>query len=703
MNIIHSRSGAGLGGGSDGNLQGKKAPNKNQKQVSNPFQDDQSKMQNSYHIQNLTIQQKQALSLLTEHKNITFPIKGTAMISPQENIGYFDKFKEMRRRFVNQEFFVGLDSENKIFTVHTKMRSNGNSKDSSGKQYRQVRSFASLNGAEFESAKDNVLKIWFKNTRGYFLMSFASETEANTVLNLINIIVNNAKFNNQVSSQLVWASYVDKKGKRMRMYSQKFLCLIKLEIKLYKTHINYKNGEEPAQTINLMSCDLSRDKKEIKFTKKKKEQSDDSSQKQKVETILSIKLPSEIERDDFLNLCAQTLGKAIQKKTKENKNGPLTSMIMGSSKFQPMSPSQTVSYLPNSALEPAFSGTGNASNAWNLTQENEDSATDVEIEDSELYQYNMDDEKSEFRQNESIGGDPDDYGLHDDLILGFKSMTMTLRGPPTSMGELKNKSAKHANYLEKLNNTPRMYGASSHKALDRLAKKRPSDIDFIETTFKGNEVVLKSSKNVDLKTYQLLDVLGKSMISGAFLNKSLYLHKAVWEQNKVMVINYEKKLETFKTMLDALNVLLNDTNIDWLKSDFVNNSKSFHGKLKKCEKKLRDAQSTLSDFINKHQQKSKEKGVAKWIGKVNKTRVKVFDNQPYRDLVYKMCGHASSMQLYYIYLSKPSKHEERRKELLSDIKGITLCMASFARVVVADMREFVYAYLRRGSKNIYES
>jgi len=671
------------------------------KQVSNPFQEDASS-KTTYHLDNLSVEQKQALSLLTMHKNVTFPLKGTAMNSPQESIGYFDKFKEMRRRFVNQDFFVSLDLVTRTFTVHSKMKSGGSKE--TAKQYRQVRSFASLNGAEFESAKDNVLKIWFKNTRGYFLVSFASETEANTVLSLINIIVNNEEYQRNISSQLVWASYVDKKGKRMRLLSQKFLCLIKLEVKLYKTHTNYRNGEEPSQMINLMDVDLIRDKKDIKFSKKKQLQDNDDdkdNEKAKSEVLLCIKLNSEIERDDFLNLCAQTLGKAIQKRAtaaNANANGALTAALAagGSVAFGALSPSQTAtSYIPAMAMN----NNADSGSAFNL-HDNEDSATDVE--DSEFYMYNDgDDEKSEYHKGQSFN----EENAYDEGLMIFKSMTMTLRGPPTDEGNWKNRSSKHATYLEKLNNTPRMYGASHHKALDRLAKKRPSDIDFIETTFNGNEIVLKSAKNEDLKTYQLLDVLGKSMISGAFLNKFLYLHKAVWEQNKVMVINYEKKLEVFGIMLSALDDLLKGINIDWLKSDFNRNSNPFHERLKKCEIKLRDAQAALTDFISKNEQKSKEKGAAKFLNKYikDKGRVKVFDNQPYRDLIFKICGHASSVQLYYIYLSKPSKkHEDDRKILLNDLRGITLCMASFGRVVVGDIKEFLCAYLRRGAKNLYE-
>merc|ERR1712079_65594 len=217
-----------------------------------------------------------------------------------------------------------------------------------------------------------------------------------------------------------------------------------------------------------------------------------------------------------------------------------------------------------------------------------------DVEDSELWNEN-EETKSEYnRYYASIDDEEEDRS-----VSHFKSaMTFALRGP-TASTPVKNKAAKHSLYFEQLANTPRMYGAGLHKALDRLAKKQPSDIDFIETTFKGNEIILKRDhKSEDIKTYQLLDVLGKSMISGAFLNSNLYLHKQVWEQNKVMVVNYEKKLETFGLMLEALDVLFGDITLDWLKKDFDGNAKPFHEKLQKCEKKLRDAQLTLTDFIN---------------------------------------------------------------------------------------------------------
>merc|ERR1719361_1769514 len=292
------------------------------KQVSNPFMTE-SNSSFCYKLENLTHQQQQILSSLTTRRKITFPLKGTSTVSPQDtNVSFEKKFAEMRRRYERQEFYVGLNSERATLTVHTKISTDG-------KQYRQVRSFASLSGAEFESAKDNVLKIWFSNTRGYFLQSFASETEANTVLNLINIIVHNESLHQPVSHQFEWGSYVDKRGKRMRMFSAKFLCLIGIELRLYKTHNNYLNGETPTHTFNLIECDLARKGKEIKFTKSTKGVSADATQKQ--ETVLTIKLNSECERDDFLNLCAQTLGTAIR--------GNMTG-AGGSIGAKPSSPSQ---------------------------------------------------------------------------------------------------------------------------------------------------------------------------------------------------------------------------------------------------------------------------------------------------------------------------------------------------------------------------
>eukprot|EP01084_Bolivina_argentea_P085921 155324_1 len=83
---------------------------------------------------------------------------------------------------------------------------------------RQIRSCSSLN-----AAKDNVLNIRFENTRGYFLISFA-----NTILSSVNIIVNNSELSPDIDpcGQSIWASYIEKKGKRLGFYSQKFVCFI---------------------------------------------------------------------------------------------------------------------------------------------------------------------------------------------------------------------------------------------------------------------------------------------------------------------------------------------------------------------------------------------------------------------------------------------------------------------------------------------
>merc|ERR1712176_1149041 len=118
----------------------------------------------------------------------------------------------------------------------------------------------------------------------------------------------------------------------------------------------------------------------------------------------------------------------------------------------------------------------------------------------------------------------------------------------------------------------------------------------------------------------------------------------------------------------------------------------------RCEKKLREVNVSLDGFIG-------QRVLNKFK---DKARNKVFENQPYRDLIYRICGHASSMQLYHHFLTTEArsvsggKYEKQRKKLLADIKGITLCMTSFGRVVVGDSKEFVFAYLRRGAKNIYQ-
>lgn len=143
--------------------------------------------------------------------------------------------------------------------------------DSTHKQYRHIRSFQSLEGAHFESAKDNMLRIWFRNARGYFLLSFASQTEANTVMNLVNIIAHNEDYSginptaangrhysiSMSTNQLIWAGYVSKKGKRMGLYSPRFLVLQGIDLLIYKSHNNYQNGEDPSHKFSLLTCDFS--------------------------------------------------------------------------------------------------------------------------------------------------------------------------------------------------------------------------------------------------------------------------------------------------------------------------------------------------------------------------------------------------------------------------------------------------------------
>ena len=125
-----------------------------------------------------------------------------------------------------------------------------------------------MEGAHFESAKDNMLRIWFRNARGYFLVSFSAQTEANTVMNLINIIAHNDEYNNLAAANghstfslkkndIIWAGYVGKKGKRMGLYTPRFLVLEGIDLLLFKSHTNFDNGEDPSHKFSLLTCDFS--------------------------------------------------------------------------------------------------------------------------------------------------------------------------------------------------------------------------------------------------------------------------------------------------------------------------------------------------------------------------------------------------------------------------------------------------------------
>lgn len=89
-------------------------------------------------------------------------------------------------------------------------------------------------------------------------------------------------------------------------------------------------------------------------------------------------------------------------------------------------------------------------------------------------------------------------------------------GLSVSKTALEQRDQRHLRYFRELQSASdkRMFGGSHIKSLNRLVKKRPSDIDFIEVMFKGNESKLETAADTTVKVYKLLDVLGKSMQSG---------------------------------------------------------------------------------------------------------------------------------------------------------------------------------------------
>ena len=267
-------------------------------------------------------------------------------------------------------------------------------------------------------------------------------------------------------------------------------------------------------------------------------------------------------------------------------------------------------------------------------------------------------------------------------------------------------NAKFHQYFQQLDNTPRMYGASHIKALNRLAKRRASDIDFIEANFKGNEAKLVIDKQMEdryVQSFKLLDILGKSMQSGAFLNETLYLHKAVWAQNKVMLDHYDLKLETFLRMQTALEGAFGNVDIAWLQKNNFSNSKEFHEKLLLCESGMKEAEQSLKDFMLSNKNKTNKKGAAKFLNKIkDTTKKKVYDNQPYRDAIQRICLMAGKLGMYYNYLPQSTMNEKTRNQLTNDLRNIVVPLTSFGQVVMVDMKIFLRAYLRRGSKNIYE-
>ncbi|ETO25603.1 hypothetical protein RFI_11532 [Reticulomyxa filosa] len=113
---------------------------------------------------------QRALQLLTTHDTITFKVTGFCMIGPQDATSFestSEKIKQFVKQFPGQEYMVGVQSSKRLFVVRSKTNNSSSNKDATSKQYRQTRSFQSLGGAQFESAKDNMLKIWEKEKKKF--------------------------------------------------------------------------------------------------------------------------------------------------------------------------------------------------------------------------------------------------------------------------------------------------------------------------------------------------------------------------------------------------------------------------------------------------------------------------------------------------------------------------------------------------------
>ncbi|ETO27618.1 hypothetical protein RFI_09507 [Reticulomyxa filosa] len=546
--------------------------------------------------------------------------------------------------------------------------------------------------------------------RGCFLLSFASESESTMVLHIVNIIANNEDYNGGLENQLIWSGYVTKKGKRMGLPTMRYFVLRGIELQLFKSHQNWENGEEPSQKFSLLGCDFSQkrsDGKEVKFRKRGSSDEDG---------FLTLRMLSQVERDDFLSICAQTLGEAIARNKNHlslTPNGNSNTMTRGTSIMRmSMDESESESEgdksdgmatTPRSKMEDEKDSQREANGGQQLSARSAVETTTPSSTNRALGNE-MDSDSSNFVLLNDSGG-----GLGD-VIERSQTLNRGMAGPSSfyesahaahlvSDQLVEKRSQRYNRHLEQLQHTPRMYGASHIKALNRLAKRRASDIDFIEETFKGDEVKLASQKDEHLQTCKLLDTLSKSIISGAFLNRTLFIHKAVWTQNKVMVSNYEQKLETFDAVAKGLNKAFDDIDLTWLQKDNFKNADSFLKKMKECHSTLLAASTELETYAQKSVIKSKQTGVGKlWNSLKDKSQSKVYDNSEYKELVRQICSHGSKIEMYYTYLST-SQHNHN---LLIALEEVCKLMSVFSGVVLSDLKEFLKVYLRRGAKNLYE-
>ncbi|ETO27728.1 hypothetical protein RFI_09404 [Reticulomyxa filosa] len=533
------------------------------------------------------------------------------------------------------------------------------------------------------------------------------------ILHIVNIIVNNDDYNGALENQMIWSGYVTKKGKRMGLPTMRYFVLRGVELQLFKSHQNWENGEEPSQKFSLMNCDFSQkrsDGKEVKFRKKGAHEDD---------VFLSLRVLSQIERDDFLSICAQTLGEAIARNKNINMTNTKNNMSIGLSMDDSESdsdeekPEGTVS--PHSRLDDEKEKDkligGESSSMLRATtpglvtppvSRTPGNESELEPSSSGVTYTTLND----MTENSVVGS----KSTYHPPILRAQSMIRGMAGPSSfyesahsthlvSDQMVEKRSQKYNRYLDQLEHTPRMYGASHIKALNRLAKRRASDIDFIEETFKDDETKLSSQKDEYLQTCKLLDVISKSIISGAFLNRTLFVHKAVWTQSKVMVSNYEQKLETFEIVANGLSKAFDEIDLTWLQKDNFKNADAFLKKMKECHSMLLDASAMLETYAQKSVAKSKQTGVGKlWNSLKDKSQGKVYDSSVYKDLVRQICSHGTKIEMYYTYLST-SQHNAN---LLTAIEEVCKLMSVFTGVVLSDMKGFLKAYVRRGAKNLYE-
>ncbi|ETN99571.1 hypothetical protein RFI_37899, partial [Reticulomyxa filosa] len=196
-----------------------------------------------------------------------------------------------------------------------------------------------------------------------------------------------------------------------------------------------------------------------------------------------------------------------------------------------------------------------------------------------------------------------------------------------------------------------------------------------------------------------LSIIAKSITCGAFLNDKLFIPKAIWAQNKVLVSKYDQKLDTFHVVAKCLeNTFGDETDFSWLQQNIPQNNDFFLKKIDDCQSTLLQVSTILEMYAQKSARKCKQKGVGKlWESLKDKSHGKVYDNSTYRELVKQICSYGSKIEMCYTYLSS-----QNDTALLAKLEVVISLMLVFVGVVFADMKEFLKVYLKRGAKNLYE-